>query len=92
LGLSGDRGSFLSSHFPNKIGGEKMRKKFLVLVLILLGGCGYSGNGSQDSPVKAKPMIIESTDGSRYNCQGIDALSYGGYTSVSVFDCEKIKD
>lgn len=72
-------------------------KNFLTLSLWILAAtmfvsCGYSGNGSQDNPVKAKPMIVESTDGSRYNCQGIESSSYGSYTSVSVFDCQKIKN
>lgn len=71
-----------------------MRKKFLIttLMLILIGACGYAGDGSQDSPVVAKPLTVESSDGSRYHCQGIESLGYGGYTSVSVFDCEKIKN
>lgn len=74
-----------------------MRKNFLtfslwVLALTLFVACGYSGNGTQDDPVVAKPMIIGSEDGSRYQCQGIESATYGGNTVLSVFDCEKIKN
>lgn len=63
-----------------------------VWVLVGLASCGYSGSGTQDDPVKAKPMIIGSEDGSRYQCQGIESWTYGGHTVLSVFDCEKIKN
>lgn len=69
-------------------------KKFIFFAGLVLGlcACGYSGDGSQGNPVQAKPMIIGSTDGSRYQCQGIESNTYGGYTILSVFDCEKIKE
>ena len=71
-----------------------MKEKFLFLIFVsmLAGGCGYSGSGSQDDPVKAKPLIVQSEDGSRYKCQGIVNHTYGGNNVVSVFDCQKIPD
>lgn len=68
-----------------------MRKIFLICLFVFLSGCGYSDNGSQENPVRAKPLIVESTDGSRYKCQGVESNTYGGFVGVSVFDCQKIE-
>lgn len=72
---------------------EKIKTFFLwvLAVGVFVAACGYSGNGSPENPVAAKPMIIQSTDGSRFQCQGIESDTYGGYTILSVFDCQEIK-
>ena len=71
-----------------------MKEKFLILIFVsmLAGGCRDSGSGSPTDPVKAKPLIVQSEDGSRYKCQGVVSSTYGGYDVVSVFDCQKILD
>lgn len=63
--------------------------------MVLMGACGPPETTDQKSGqtvIQADPIIVESSDGNRYQCERVLNQTYPSYFVSTLIDCQKIKE